>query len=169
MRTCVVPDDAADRFCREYDEFRNFLRLSPSRPQRNGHNANRIIRRSRAMRCNGARRDRTNPIALAFAKLKALLRATVVRTVNALWNALGDPVAWALTSCSPPDTDAKGVRIRWRMLCIQFSTRGRPRQRVGVAADPALLVIVDDLIRRCSRYPVGLDDKREWATLETAE
>ena len=34
-----------------------------------------------------------NPIELAFAKLKALLRARAVRTVNALWNALGELVA----------------------------------------------------------------------------
>ena len=31
-----------------------------------------------------------NPIELAFAKLKALLRATASRTVAALWQALGD-------------------------------------------------------------------------------
>ena len=34
-----------------------------------------------------------NPIELAFAKLKALLRAKALRTVAALWNALGDIVA----------------------------------------------------------------------------
>ncbi len=33
-----------------------------------------------------------NPIEQAFAKLKALLRARAVRTVDALWNALGDVV-----------------------------------------------------------------------------
>jgi len=33
-----------------------------------------------------------NPIEQAFAKLKALLRARAVRTVEALWNALGDLV-----------------------------------------------------------------------------
>ena len=31
-----------------------------------------------------------NPIELAFPKLKALLRAKAIRTVDALWNALGD-------------------------------------------------------------------------------
>ena len=31
-----------------------------------------------------------NPIELAFSKLKSLLRAKAIRTVNALWNALGD-------------------------------------------------------------------------------
>jgi len=31
-----------------------------------------------------------NPIELAFSKLKALLRAKAIRTVEALWNALGD-------------------------------------------------------------------------------
>ena len=31
-----------------------------------------------------------NPIELAFAKLKALLRAKAIRTVEALWTALGD-------------------------------------------------------------------------------
>jgi transposase len=31
-----------------------------------------------------------NPIELAFSKLKALLRAQAIRTVEALWNALGD-------------------------------------------------------------------------------
>ena len=31
-----------------------------------------------------------NPIELAFSKLKALLRAKAIRTVDALWNALGD-------------------------------------------------------------------------------
>ena len=53
--------DAADRFCREYDELRNFLRsrsrqsvrsskpptLSPERPHRDGHRADRVIRRFR--------------------------------------------------------------------------------------------------------------------------
>jgi hypothetical protein len=34
-----------------------------------------------------------NPIEQAFAKLKALLRAKALRTVEALWNALGDVVA----------------------------------------------------------------------------
>lgn len=34
-----------------------------------------------------------NPIELAFAKLKALLRAGAIRTVEALWDALGDLVA----------------------------------------------------------------------------
>ena len=34
-----------------------------------------------------------NPIEQAFAKLKALLRAKALRTVEALWNALGDIVA----------------------------------------------------------------------------
>jgi transposase len=33
-----------------------------------------------------------NPIEQAFAKLKALLRAKALRTVDALWNALGDIV-----------------------------------------------------------------------------
>jgi len=42
-----------------------------------------------------------NPIELAFAKLKALLRARAVRTVNALWNALGDLVAcFSPTECA---------------------------------------------------------------------
>ena len=31
-----------------------------------------------------------NPIELAFAKLKALLRAKAIRTADALWKALGD-------------------------------------------------------------------------------
>jgi transposase len=34
-----------------------------------------------------------NPIEQAFAKLKALLRAKALRTVEALWNALGNLVA----------------------------------------------------------------------------
>ncbi len=33
-----------------------------------------------------------NPIKQAFAKLKALLRAKAMRTVEALWNAIGDIV-----------------------------------------------------------------------------
>ena len=42
-----------------------------------------------------------NPIELAFAKLKALLRARAVRTVNALWNALGELVAcFSPTECA---------------------------------------------------------------------
>ena len=42
-----------------------------------------------------------NPIELAFAKLKALLRARAVRTVNALYNALGDLVAcFSPTECA---------------------------------------------------------------------
>jgi transposase len=39
-----------------------------------------------------------NPIELAFAKLKALLRARAIRTVEALWNALGN-----LVDCFAPD------------------------------------------------------------------
>ena len=38
-----------------------------------------------------------NPIEMAFAKLKALLRAKAVRTVEALWNALG-----TLSGCFTP-------------------------------------------------------------------
>ena len=42
-----------------------------------------------------------NLIELAFAKLKALLRARAVRTVNALWNALGELVAcFSPTECA---------------------------------------------------------------------
>jgi len=39
-----------------------------------------------------------NPIALAFAKLKALRRARAIRTVDALWNALGN-----LVDCFTPE------------------------------------------------------------------
>jgi transposase len=46
-----------------------------------------------------------NPIELAFAKLKALLRARAVRTVNALWNALGELVA-----CFSPTERANFLR-----------------------------------------------------------
>ena len=38
-----------------------------------------------------------NPIEMAFAKLKALLRAKAIRTVEALWNALG-----SLAGCFTP-------------------------------------------------------------------
>ena len=42
-----------------------------------------------------------NPIELAFAKLKALLRARAVQTVDALWNALGELVAcFSPTECA---------------------------------------------------------------------
>jgi transposase len=42
-----------------------------------------------------------NPIEQAFAKLKALLRARALRTVEALWNALGDIVAcFSPTECA---------------------------------------------------------------------
>ena len=42
-----------------------------------------------------------NPIEQAFAKLKALLRARALRTVEALWNALGDLVAcFTPTECA---------------------------------------------------------------------
>ena len=46
-----------------------------------------------------------NPIEQAFAKLKALLRTRALRTVAALWNALGD-----LVSCFPPAECAKFLR-----------------------------------------------------------
>ena len=39
-----------------------------------------------------------NPIELAFSKLKALLRAKAMRTVDALWNALG-----GLLDCFTPE------------------------------------------------------------------
>ena len=39
-----------------------------------------------------------NPIEQAFAKLKAMLRAKALRTVEALWNALGE----ASSPASPP-------------------------------------------------------------------
>ena len=70
--------DAADRFCREHDELRNFLRsrsrhnqyvfshpstpsFSPPRPNCNRHHADRMIRTIHKERCaaNGARHDRT--------------------------------------------------------------------------------------------------------------
>jgi transposase len=42
-----------------------------------------------------------NPIEMAFAKLKALLRARALRTIEALWNALGDLVAcFSPTECA---------------------------------------------------------------------
>jgi transposase len=46
-----------------------------------------------------------NPIEQAFAKLKALLRAKALRTVEALWNALGD-----IVSCFSPDECANLLR-----------------------------------------------------------
>ena len=46
-----------------------------------------------------------NPIELAFAKLKALLRARALRTVDALWKALGD-----LVSCFSPQECANFLR-----------------------------------------------------------
>ena len=46
-----------------------------------------------------------NPIELAFAKLKALLRARALRTVDALWKALGD-----LVSCFSPVECANFLR-----------------------------------------------------------
>jgi transposase len=46
-----------------------------------------------------------NPIEQAFAKLKALLRARAVRTVEALWNALGD-----LVPCFSPAECANYLR-----------------------------------------------------------
>jgi transposase len=39
-----------------------------------------------------------NPIEMAFAKLKALLRAKAIRTVDALWKALG-----SITDCLLPE------------------------------------------------------------------
>lgn len=42
-----------------------------------------------------------NPIELAFAKLKALLRAKAVRTIQGLWDTLGDLVAcFSPTECA---------------------------------------------------------------------
>jgi transposase len=46
-----------------------------------------------------------NPIEQALAKLKALLRAKALRTVEALWNALGDFVP-----CFSPDECANFLR-----------------------------------------------------------
>jgi transposase len=46
-----------------------------------------------------------NPIEQAFAKLKALLRATALRTVEALWNALGN-----LIDCFSPNECANFLR-----------------------------------------------------------
>ena len=46
-----------------------------------------------------------NPIEQAFAKLKALLRARAIRTVDALWNALG-----SLVDCFTPEECANFLR-----------------------------------------------------------
>jgi transposase len=46
-----------------------------------------------------------NPIELAFSKLKALLRAQAIRTVDALWNALGN-----LVDCFTPEECANFFR-----------------------------------------------------------
>ena len=46
-----------------------------------------------------------NPIELAFAKLKALLRAKAIRTVDALWKALGSVV-----DCFSPQECANYLR-----------------------------------------------------------
>ena len=46
-----------------------------------------------------------NPIELAFSKLKALLRAKAIRTIDALWNALED-YATASVPASAPTTSA---------------------------------------------------------------
>ena len=46
-----------------------------------------------------------NPIELAFAKLKTLLRTHAIRTVEALWNALGK-----LVDCVKPDECANFLR-----------------------------------------------------------
>jgi transposase len=46
-----------------------------------------------------------NPIEQAFAKLKAMLRAKALRTVEALWNALGD-----LVTCFSPTECANFLR-----------------------------------------------------------
>jgi transposase len=46
-----------------------------------------------------------NPIEMAFAKLKALLRAKALRTIDALWNALG-----SLVACFTPGECANFLR-----------------------------------------------------------
>jgi transposase len=46
-----------------------------------------------------------NPIEMAFAKLKALLRAKKLRTVEGLWNALGN-----LVDCFKPEECANFFR-----------------------------------------------------------
>jgi transposase len=46
-----------------------------------------------------------NPIELTFSKLKALLRAKAIRTVDALWNALG-----GLLDCFTPEECANDFR-----------------------------------------------------------
>ena len=46
-----------------------------------------------------------NPIELAFSKLKALLRARAIRTVDGLWNALGN-----LVDCFTPEECANFVQ-----------------------------------------------------------
>ena len=65
--------EAADRFCREDDELRNFLRsrsrhsnpptpsLSPARPHRDRHHADRIMRRFRPRDALQTARDVTEP------------------------------------------------------------------------------------------------------------
>ena len=46
-----------------------------------------------------------NPIEQAFAKLKSLLRARALRTIDALWNALGD-----IVDCFTPTECANFIR-----------------------------------------------------------
>ena len=66
----------------------------------------------RAIRAAGAKlfylspyRPDLNPIEQAFAKLKALLRAKAIRTLDALWNALG-----SLVDCFTPAECANYLR-----------------------------------------------------------
>jgi transposase len=52
-----------------------------------------------------------NPIEMAFAKLKTLLRAKAVRTLDALWQEIGTSATFsslrnAKTTSPPPDTDS---------------------------------------------------------------
>ena len=49
-----------------------------------------------------------NPIEMAFAKLKALLRAKAIRTVDALWNELGSLVTASPQQNAPTSSATHG-------------------------------------------------------------
>jgi transposase len=57
-----------------------------------------------------------NPIELAFAKLKALVRAKAIRTVDALWNAVGSVV-----DCFTPEECANYLRHNGYFQSCPFS------------------------------------------------
>ena len=74
-----------------------------------------------------------NPIEQAFTKFKALLRAKALRTVEALWNALGDIVA-----CFSPAECANFLRNAGYSLALSPATPDRDPVGLRMGGEPPL-------------------------------